>query len=236
MSVRAVFFDLGGTLFSYGSLRSVFGRALAGVAREYALDASPDEVRHAYQVSVMTVLSEYADRPYYRHSDLFAEAHARMLERLGVPAAAHRESPVSAGPTGLGLERVTPRDGVRSVLERLRAADLHLAIVSNIDDDQFEAIWNVLGLADCFDAITTSEAAGSCKPDGRIFEVAVAKAGVAPEAVAFVGDSLHHDVAGANAAGMRSIWLSSAPPEPDSPHVPDHIIRDLRELPELLLR
>jgi len=230
-----VFFDLGGTLFSYGSLREVFGRALAGVAEEFALDVSADDVRHAYQVSVMTVLSEYAGRPYYRHRDLFAEAHARMLERLGVAGAAGAQGPVAAGPDALGLAEVTPRDGVRDVLERLRAAGLHLAIVSNIDDDQFETIWKALGLDDCFDTITTSEAAGSCKPDGRIFEVARAKAGVAPEAVVFVGDSLQHDVAGANAAGMRSVWLSSEPTAPGSPHVPDHVIGDLRELPELLL-
>jgi 2-haloalkanoic acid dehalogenase type II len=235
VSIRAVFFDLGGTLFSYGSLRATFRDALAGVAQAHAPGVSPEALRHAYQVSVMTVMAEYVDRPYYLHRELFAEAHARMLERLGVPAEAGAGSPIAAGPGGMGLHRVEPREGTREVLEALRAAGLHLSIVSNIDDDQFEAIWNVIGLADCFDAITTSEAARSCKPDRGIFDVALAKAGVGPEAVAFVGDSLHHDVAGANAAGMRSVWLSSEAPSPDARHVPHHVIRDLRELPELLL-
>lgn len=235
MSIRAVFFDLGGTLFSYRSLRDLFGEALAGVPGQHGLEVGRDEVRHAYQVSVMTVMADYVRRPFYLHRDLFAEAHERMLERLGVPAGQGGASPIAAGPQGVGLERVRPREGTREVLERLRAAGLHLAIVSNIDDDQFEAIWGAIGLGDCFDAITTSEAARSCKPDRGIFDVALAKAGVPAAAVAFVGDSLHHDVAGANAMGMRSIWLTEEEPAPDPPHTADHVIRDLRELPGVLL-
>jgi 2-haloalkanoic acid dehalogenase type II len=237
VSIRAVFFDLGGTLFSYGSLRDVFRDSLAELAERHALETSPRELRQAYQVSVMSVMAEYRDRPYYLHRELFADAHARLLERLGVPAEAGVGDPAALGPEGAGLERVAPREGTRETLERLRAAGLQLSIVSNIDDDQFEAVWGRIGLADCFDAVTTSEQARSCKPHPRIFDVALEKAGLAGRAaaVAFVGDSLHHDVAGANAAGMRSIWLSSEAPAADLPHAPDHVIRDLRELPELLL-
>jgi len=233
--VRAVFFDLGGTLFSYGSLHAVFGDALSGVAREHGLEASLDEVRAAYRRSVLQVMAEFVGRPYYLHRDLFAEAHARMLAALGAAPEAGAASPLAAGPQGLGLDRVRPREGAREVLERLRGAGLHLAIVSNIDDDQFEAIWGAIGLDGCFDAVTTSEAARSCKPHRGIFDVALGKAGVPAEAVAFVGDSLHHDVAGANAVGMRSVWLTEDEPAPDAPHRPHHVIRDLRELPGILL-
>lgn len=235
MSIRAVFFDLGGTLFSYASLRDLFGEALAGVADEHGLDVGRDDVRRAYQASVMTVMADYVKRPYYLHRDLFAEAHERMLERLGVPAGQGGQSPIAAGPQGMGLDRVRPREGTREVLERLRGAGLHLAVVSNIDDDQFEAVWGAIGLDDCFDAVTTSESARSCKPHRGIFDVALGKAAVPAEAVAFVGDSLHHDVVGANAAGMRSIWLTDEEPAADASHVADHVIRDLRELPGILL-
>jgi len=235
VSIRAVFFDLGGTLFSYASLRDLFGEALAGVADEHGLDVGRDDVRRAYQASVMTVMADYVKRPYYLHRDLFAEAHERMLERLGVPAGQGGQSPIAAGPQGMGLDRVRPREGTREVLERLRGAGLHLAVVSNIDDDQFEAVWGAIGLDDCFDAVTTSESARSCKPHRGIFDVALGKAAVPAEAVAFVGDSLHHDVVGANAAGMRSIWLTDEEPAADASHVADHVIRDLRELPGILL-
>lgn len=235
VSIRAVFFDLGGTLFSFTSLEGIFREALGGVAREHGLVASRDEVRQAYRASMMTAIAERVGQPYYLHSELFEAAHAGMLERLGVPAAEGAGSVLAAGPQGVGLDGVAPREGARDVLEQLRAAGLHLSIVSNIDDDQFEVIWGAIGLDDCFDAITTSEAARSCKPHPRIFDVALGKAGVKAEAVAFVGDSLHHDVAGANAAGMRSIWLTDEEPAPDAAHVANHVIRDLRELPALLL-
>jgi len=97
VSIRAVFFDLGGTLFSYGSLRSLFGDTLAGVADEHGLDVGRDEIRNAYQVSVMTVMADYVNRPYYLHRDLFAEAHEKMLARLGVPAGQGADSPIAAG-------------------------------------------------------------------------------------------------------------------------------------------
>jgi len=235
VSIRAVFFDLGGTLFSFASLEGIFREALAGVAQEHGLAASGDEVRQAYRASMMTAIAERVNQPYYLHGELFAAAHTGMLEQLGVPAAEGAGSILAAGPQGVGLDGVKPREGTREVLEQLRAAGLQLSIVSNIDDDQFEAIWSAIGLEDCFDAITTSEAARSCKPHPGIFDVALGKAGVAAEAVAFVGDSLHHDVAGANAAGMRSIWLTDEEPAPDATHVANHVIRDLRELPGLLL-
>lgn len=47
------------------------------------------------------------------------------------------------------------------------------------------------------------------KPDKGIYESAMAMAGVgaAGDCVA-VGDSLHHDIKGANAAGMESVFIT----------------------------
>jgi len=48
------------------------------------------------------------------------------------------------------------------------------------------------------------------KPMPHIFRVALARLGVAPAEAAMVGDSLASDIAGAQAVGLRTIWL--APP------------------------
>ena len=48
------------------------------------------------------------------------------------------------------------------------------------------------------------------KPMPHIFQVALTRLGVAPQEAAMVGDSLVSDVRGAQAAGLRTIWL--APP------------------------
>jgi FMN phosphatase YigB (HAD superfamily) len=106
-----------------------------------------------------------------------------------------------------------------------------VAIVSNIDDDQLEAVWPRLGLAPLVDAVTTSEEARSCKPHPDIFRRALGKAGDPPaESVVFVGDSPWHDVAGANALGMTSVLIGSAPPAGLGAPAAHHVISSLREL------
>ncbi len=105
--------------------------------------------------------------------------------------------------------------------------------MSNIDDDQFEPLFEQLGLRPLFDCTTTSEEARSCKPDPEIFRLALRKAGnPRPEEVVFVGDSAPHDVAGAAALGMTTVLLGRAAP-PDGP-APDHVIRQLGELLEIV--
>jgi ribonucleotide monophosphatase NagD (HAD superfamily) len=57
------------------------------------------------------------------------------------------------------------------------------------------------------------ELGGSCtslgKPHAPHFEACVQKLGLAKDKVVHVGDSLHHDIAGANAAGIASVFVTS---------------------------
>lgn len=56
-------------------------------------------------------------------------------------------------------------------------------------------------------------------------------AGVEPSSIVHVGDSVEHDVAGAQAAGLRAIWLNRRGlPRPAGP-VPDGEISSLADLP-----
>lgn len=226
---RAVFFDLGGTLFSYGSINAHFDRVLEEMARGRGVAAPLDELRRAYRIAMATTMASWASRPYYLHRDLFGEAHARFLRSLGVAAEPADEDVRFSQGRVLGEPEVAPRPDAAETLSGLRARGLHVSIVSNIDDDQLAAIWSRLGLEAHVDAITTSEEARSCKPDARIFRLALEKAGdPAPESVLFVGDSPWHDVAGANALGMTSVLIGSPPPEGGP--APHHVIGSLREL------
>ncbi len=49
------------------------------------------------------------------------------------------------------------------------------------------------------------------KPEPHIFRIALARLALPPEATAMIGDSLASDVLGAQAVGLRTIWL--APPD-----------------------
>ena len=86
-----------------------------------------------------------------------------------------------------------------------------------------------------FDSVLSSEAAGVCKPAAGIFREALRRARCAPHEAVFVGDSLFHDVAGANRLGLRSvlIWHSEDRDPPDVDPKPAHVIRRFDELLEV---
>ena len=229
MAHRAVFFDFGGTLFSYGAIRGHFDALLERFAREHGIDPKPEELRRVYRATMMKTFAAFRERPFYLHRDMFAHAYRGFLAAFGVAAPTDADGSFYEAQSELGMARVTAREDARETLEALRARGLHLSIVSNIDDDQFEPLFEQLGLAPLFDCTTTSEEARSCKPDPGIFRVALRKAGdLRPEEVVFVGDSVPHDVAGARALGMTTVLLGRTAGA-DGP-APDHVISRLGEL------
>ncbi len=98
--------------------------------------------------------------------------------------------------------------GSLDVLDGLRAqADLRFGIVTNnLVAEQVKKLAN-LGLTARFDEVVISEAVGTSKPDPRIFHVALERLGVHARETVMVGDSLRSDIEGAEAAGIRSVWL-----------------------------
>jgi putative hydrolase of the HAD superfamily len=233
MAIRAVFFDLGGTLFSYRATRPHFDRVLEALAREHGIEEPFDTVRAKYRAAMAAAGADYDARPYYLHRDMFRAAYLGLLRAYGrEPRDAEA---LYEGQSEVGARFVALRPGVRETLAALRARGLHLGIVSNIDDDQFRAIWAQLGIGDFFHATTTSEEARSCKPDPGIYRLALTKApGVEAAEVMFVGDSPRHDFAGAKPLGMRTAWIQERPAELPAALRPDHVIREIPELVQVI--
>jgi putative hydrolase of the HAD superfamily len=232
---RAVFFDFGGTLFSYAEMRPHFDRMLLDLARHHSITLPMEDIRRTYRDIVTRKMAAFLPRPFYLHRELFDEAHAELLAALGADPGRVGQTSLYMGQTEVGLAAVNPREGVHDTLAALRQRGLHLAIVSNIDDDQFQPLWKRIGLASHFDAITTSEEARSCKPHPGIYHCALGKAGeVAPEEVVFVGDSVEYDVAGANALGMTTVLITEGPGPVDGSAEPDHVIEAIPELLQIV--
>ncbi|MCM3236476.1 HAD family hydrolase [Heyndrickxia oleronia] len=59
-----------------------------------------------------------------------------------------------------------------------------------------------------FDIIIISEEVGLSKPDKRIFELALNKLNVQPEAVLFVGDDIEKDIGGCQNVNINGIWFN----------------------------
>lgn len=85
-----------------------------------------------------------------------------------------------------------------------------------------------------FDLVLISGEVGIAKPDPRIFSLALAQAGMAATAPIMVGDSLDHDVAGAQSAGIATVWIKrNGEPLPAGQTVPNWAVASLTEFVDL---
>jgi FMN phosphatase YigB (HAD superfamily) len=83
------------------------------------------------------------------------------------------------------------------------------------------------GWRERFDVVVVSHAAGSIKPDRRIFDAAAAALGtVESDRLLHVGDDLGADVGGAKGAGWRAAWLRGRPSDSPLP------VADATDVPE----
>jgi len=80
-------------------------------------------------------------------------------------------------------------------------------------------------------AVVISGEEGVAKPDARIFDAALARAGNPPrERVLMVGDSLSADMVGGRNAGLDTCWFNPARLPRDARVQPTHEIRQLAQL------
>jgi HAD superfamily hydrolase (TIGR01549 family) len=91
-------------------------------------------------------------------------------------------------------------------LNALHDRGLRLVVVSNWDCS-LPRVLDGCGLGELLDGTITSAEAGVRKPDPAIFERALELAGCGAEAALHVGDTADEDVAGARAAGIRSLLI-----------------------------
>ena len=64
-----------------------------------------------------------------------------------------------------------------------------------------------MGIRRYFDVIVSSAEEGVAKPDPRIFNIALTRAGCAPEQAVMIGDSIDNDIVPAKQMGMKTVWI-----------------------------
>jgi HAD superfamily hydrolase (TIGR01509 family) len=130
---------------------------------------------------------------------------------------------------------ITPTDGAAEVLAACKERGLKIGLVSNTmwpgiyhhgDLERFDMLR-------FFDHLVFSSDLGLWKPDPRIFQISLDGLGVSPRESVFVGDNPRHDVAGAQGAGMRGVLIDSSG-FPADDVVPEATIHTPRELLPLL--
>ena len=181
LSIKLLLFDLGGVLIDFSGPREL-GQYLRR-------PATPDEI-----------LQRWIACP---HTDAFERgliSSSEWAERFV------REWDVTVRPDEfLRVFRTMTRcvlPGARELLDTLRPR-FRLAALSNSNALHWERNVNELGLLDLFEFAIASHEVGLCKPDPRIYEVAIERAGLPPHAIMFF-DDLPSNVAAAKALGLHA--------------------------------
>lgn len=224
--VRAILFDMGGTLDGDGQhwlerflvLYREFGIALPRETIRAAFDeaerrATTDETIASADLAQMIDLHVKWQLAHLGLSDPRLERH--LISRFIAPV---REA-VAAN---------------ARLLAELRERGFILGVVSN-GCGNVDKLCADFGYTASLSLIVDSRRVGICKPDPAIFAFAAKALGLAPAEIMMVGDSFERDIRPAKKIGMKTAWLEA----PGSRHCPDPSLADLRlarlaELPALL--
>lgn len=226
--VRAVFLDAGGVLILPDHVEISSWLALRDVR---LVDDLLDRAHYvALDALDAASMAEGAWRWQVYLHDYVVEAGA-LAE--GVPAAMNALEAALASMTLWSR----PIAESAAVLPELVAQGRPVVVVSN-SDGSVERLLAAAGVCQVgpgpateVTAIVDSHVVGVAKPDPRIFDTALAAAGVGPDEAIHVGDSRFADIAGAIAAGIRAIHFDPLELCADRTHA--HL-SSLRELVALL--
>ncbi len=232
--VAAVFFDIDGTLLDDMAnwRRSVPATVNAVTDRHPHIDA--DQLEEAYFVSYTEFWKEIRDNPKPPWGDM--DAMTISMRVWGDALASLGEENPEILERAVGTYRrlrntgLVKFDDVDECLDVLRTK-YRLGVITNGHAETQLPKLDSGALSGYFESVTTLDI-GHGKPQVEIFEHALNTLGVGAGEAVYVGDYLHLDVGGANAAGMKSVWINRTQEtrEPGEPE-PDAEINSLAELP-----
>ena len=127
---------------------------------------------------------------------------------------------------------VRPFDGTIEVLSTLRAAGLKTGLITNASMPMWmrDAELKSMGLLEHLEVRLTAGDVGRFKPHPKPFQEALKRLHVAADEAVFVGDQMHDDVAGAQAVGMRAVWIRRGADVSNGACKPNATINSIRDL------
>ncbi|HPS42496.1 MAG TPA: HAD-IA family hydrolase [Anaerolineaceae bacterium] len=238
MLIKAVLFDVGGTLetFRYTRelriantpvMRSCLERA--GIRLDLSDEALADlitsgigayhhwDLKSMIEIPTADIWSNYV----FKDTPVDKDALAGISEELSF-----------LYETNYYIREMRPE--IPEVLQRLKKQGFRLGCISNTQSvTQVPATLTRYGIRDYFETIVLSSRYGRRKPDPSIFYQAAQQIGLPTSACVYVGDKINRDILGARRAGYKlavKIRHAYDDGEKDEGAVPDLVIDDMREL------
>lgn len=218
--LRAIFFDMGGTLDGDGHWLDRFVRLYA----DHGFVMPRETLRRGFDFAEQCAAADAA----IVSADLETLVRRHLTWQFsvhGLDDGASREAMVRAF--------VTPiRDAARRnawTLAELRRRGFVLGVISNACGNA-QRLCDDLGYSGHLSVVIDSRVVGVAKPDPRIYTLALDRLGVDAADAMMVGDSYERDILPAKQVGMQTRWLIHGA-TPASPGVADACIASIEQLP-----
>lgn len=237
MTIKGIIFDINGTLtdIQTNEWHDDVYRTLSNLLSYQGVLLSADAVKDAYFQIMKEQRAALGGRhPEFDAVGIFREIikrHSTDFTRA-LPAAKIKQLPRFLAETHRAASRFKLRlyRGVEETIKQLHEK-YRLAVVSDGQSAYAVPELNAVGMLGYFDPVVVSGDFGCRKPEGRLFECALAGMKMEPDEVLFVGNDMYHDVHGAHKMGMKTVFFKSNQGLQEKEGVePDYIIYNFPEL------
>jgi len=200
MRLKAVLFDLGGTLIQTPEVSEIMKQMLEAKG----ILCSVEEISKAREKADKRI-GGYDDLPRMRE-EFWIKWNTEILRPLGIRKDLRVLATwISEAWWDYAQARLYPE--VRKVLRRLRERGLKLGVVTNGLKSDIDKVLPQVGLTDAFDIVVVTDSVGKMKPDKEIFLHALKKLDVKPHEAIFIGDRIEEDYDGAKNAGIKALLI-----------------------------
>jgi HAD superfamily hydrolase (TIGR01662 family) len=245
VTVRAIIFDLGHTLWDIGPQRGALELAYADMRTTLVERLGRDDLPAAaeLQLAVRDALRD-ASETYFTNGDHVDQPPSwtwvdRGCRALGVELDRALLVEITPPLFATEIDSLVCGEGTREALAEL-STSYRLGCITNTlaDTATIRAMLRNHGMEQMMGSVVVSADEGWRKPHPSLFEKAMRELGTAPAESVFVGDSPLHDIAGAKAVGMRAVLTRQYVQRPidNSTPAPDAIIGHVRELDDVVRR
>jgi putative hydrolase of the HAD superfamily len=240
--LRAVLFDLGGTLMyeraSWQSITAQADEALTNYLRQQGMELNLSTFPREFRKR----LDQYFKK---REKDLLETTYSFVLRDV---LADKGYGDVSEDILRHALDRLFAitqtnwalEEDTLPTLKKLEENGYRMGLISNAGDDRdVQQLARGFGISQYFDFILTSAACSYRKPHPRIFELALSNWYFLPSEAVMVGDNLEADIRGAQSVGLYGIWLNRRVGQKTEDQLrvqPNASLSTLYELPQFLDR
>lgn len=229
MTIKLITFDLDHTLWSPDTaLQRGEAESYAWLAAQHPAFGEQFSMANFFEMRVQ--LREQHPELKHRVSEIRRIAFRNALQQTGMDATAANDLAEQAFDVfWRARQQVTVFSDTPSLLQKL-SPNYALGAISNGN-----ACLDAVGLANYFQFHFSAENFPAGKPAPHMFLAALARAGVAPYEALHIGDHPVDDMQGAQAVGMKTLWVNFAgAPWPLQTTTPDFTVTSLPEILDLL--